>query len=206
MRARMTASEQRARVEAAIEANADDILRYITRRVSQAADAADLLGHVFLALWEGAARIPDTATEARLWCFGVARNVLREHYRSKAKHLALADRLRESLSTAPPPQNDPERAVEERVRADTVRSLVSALDARSKELIIMVHWDGFSIAEAARLLSMNESSARTRHSRALQRLGVALGTSEPDASLDTKRAQPTPDPSDAIAGEPSSAT
>ncbi|MDS0246959.1 RNA polymerase sigma factor [Microbacterium aurantiacum] len=41
---------------------------------------------------------------------------------------------------------------------------------KTRELVMLVHWDGFSIASAARRLSMNESTARTRYGRALQRL------------------------------------
>jgi RNA polymerase sigma-70 factor (ECF subfamily) len=52
----------------------------------------------------------------------------------------------------------------------SVRRAVGRLDERSRELVILVHWDGFSIAQAARLLSMNASTARTRYGRALHRL------------------------------------
>lgn len=50
---------------------------------------------------------------------------------------------------------------------------------------MLVDWDGFSSADASRLLSMNQSTARTRHGRALRRLqrhlegGVRTAISRP---------------------------
>jgi len=174
-----------------VEDNTDDLLRYLQRRVTHPEDAADLLGHVLLALWVNGARVPTTDTDARMWCFGIARNVLREHYRHTAKRLALAGQLREHLRDTALQDNAASTAAEARIRAEGVRTAVVALDKRSRELVMLVHWDGFSIAEAARLLSMNESTARTRHSRALKRLeqklterhahpGVARSTPQPD--------------------------
>ncbi|MEV8218699.1 sigma factor-like helix-turn-helix DNA-binding protein [Microbacterium sp. NPDC077391] len=64
-----------------------------------------------------------------------------------------------------------------------MRAAVVALDAKSRELMMLVHWDGFSLAEAARLLSMNESTARTRHGRALRRLEKELGEYSPSRRL-----------------------
>ncbi|MFD0791891.1 RNA polymerase sigma factor [Microbacterium insulae] len=58
--------------------------------------------------------------------------------------------------------------------AADVRSAVRSLDMKSGELVTLVRWDGFSIAAAARLLGMNESTARTRYQRALQRLERVL--------------------------------
>ncbi len=101
-------------------------------------------------------------------CFG-------EYYRHTAKRIALADDLREHLrSAAQQPDNAADAAAEVRMRAEVVRRAVMSLDARSRELVTLIHWDGFTIAEAARLLSMNESTARTRYGRALQRLQRGL--------------------------------
>lgn len=60
------------------------------------------------------------------------------------------------------------------MNAEAVRQALGALDQRSREVVTLVHWDGFAIAYAARLLSMNESTARTRHARALRRLEQQL--------------------------------
>jgi len=81
--------------------------------------------------------------------------------------------------------------VEARIRAETVRAAVLELDTKSRELVMLVHWDGFTIAEAARLLAVNESTARTRHGRALQLLERELG--ERPLQPEVARSSPQPD-------------
>lgn len=162
-------------IEIVVDDNAHDLLRYLQRRVNQPEDAADLLGRVLLALWENGARVPTADTDARMWCFGIARNMLREHYRHTTKHLTLAIELRDHLRDSTLQDNAADTMVEARIRAETVRAAVMELDTKSRELVMLVHWDGFTIAEAARLLAVNESTARTRHGRALQRLERELG-------------------------------
>lgn len=50
---------------------------------------------------------------------------------------------------------------------------------------MLVHWDGFSIADAARLLSINNSTARTRYGRALRRLERTLQHRDQDTGAVT---------------------
>ena len=176
-------------VEIVVEDNADDLLRYLRRRVNQPEDAADLLGRVLLAVWENGARVPTTDQDARMWCFGVARNILREHYRHTVKQLALADGLRDHLRTSTSLNNGADIAAEAKIRSAEVRHALTSLDERSRELVMLVHWDGFSIAEAARILAINESTARTRHGRALQRLEKHLDHGDPDPEDRPRRSE-----------------
>ena len=166
--------ETRDWVELVIADNIDDLLRYFRRRVDQPEDASDLLGYVLLALWENGARVPTSDTEARMWCFGIARNILREHHRHTIKRIALADQLRHHLRDLASPDNAADTTVVAQDRGRMIREAVRSLDDRSKELVTLVHWDGFTIAEAARVLRINESTARTRHARALKRLEKSL--------------------------------
>lgn len=158
-----------------VEDNADDLLRYFRRRVSDPEDAADLLGQTLLRLWERAAKVPTTDEQARMWCFGIARNVLREHRRGAAQRIGLAEELRAHLRLLPARDNAADTAVLGAFRAQEVASALATLDERSRELVTLIHWDGFSTAQAARVLGMNESTARTRYSRALHRLAPLLG-------------------------------
>jgi RNA polymerase sigma-70 factor (ECF subfamily) len=156
--------------ETVITTNADDLLRYFRRRVDEPEDAADLLGRTLLALWENARKVPAADEAARMWCFGIARNLLREHYRSATKRTSIANALRDYLSDSASVGESADTVLDSDLQAQSVRRAVRRLDERSRELVILIHWDGFSIAQAARLLSMNASTARTRYGRALHRL------------------------------------
>ena len=173
-RHRALPSDLRDRIAIVVSDNAADLLRYLRRRVTAADDAADLLGHVLLRLWENGAKVPTTDEAARMWCFGIARNVLREHARQGVKQLRLADALRRHLRDHPHPHNSADALAASAFTVQTVHVALASLDEQSRELIMLIHWDGFSISDAARLLSMNPSTARTRYARAKERLALLL--------------------------------
>lgn len=189
--------ELRVWIEVVVDDNADDVLRYLRRRVAEPEEASDLLGHVLLALWQNGSRVPTGDTDARMWCFGIARNVLREHFRHTVKRLALADELRDQLRDTTLHGNAADTTAEASMRASEVRKAVASLDKRSRELVTLVHWDGFSIADAARLLAINESTARTRYGRALRRLEARLTEHSRESKIPHARLAP-----DLTTGEP----
>jgi RNA polymerase sigma-70 factor (ECF subfamily) len=163
------------RVTQVIENNGRDLLNYFIRRVSDESDAADLLGNLFLTLWRREDSLPRDPEKARMWCFGIARNVLREHRRKHAHEIAVADSLRTHLSTATHHHiTDPADSVAFQEETDHLHTAIRTLDSRSQELITLVHWDGFTLTAAAAHLGMNSSSARTRYSRARQTLALLL--------------------------------
>ncbi|MGM7670285.1 RNA polymerase sigma factor [Microbacterium sp. A93] len=174
MRRRPLPQEIQGWIEIVVADNADDLLRYFRRRVNEPEEAADLLGRLFLALWEKGGRVPTTDEGARMWCFGIARNVLREHRRKATKAIGLANALRDHIRDAPQPDNSADASAEKMMRAGELRRVMKLLDERTRELLMLIYWDNFSIADAARLLSINESTARTRHGRALRRLEATL--------------------------------
>lgn len=127
-------------------------------------------------------RVPTTVEDARMWCFGIARNTIREHYRRATKQLATADGLREHIRHTAQ-DNAADTVTEAQMRVETVIRALGLLDERSRELVKIIHWDGFSTADAARILTMNQSSARTRYARAITRLKDKLQDENSHAEL-----------------------
>lgn len=159
----MTAASQ---LETLVETAAGDLLGYLARRTREPEDAADLLGDVFATLAEHPERIPADPEQARMWAFGIARNLLRGHFRRATRTDAVTTRLRDSIRTAAAAHpGDDLQALR-----DEVQLAVRTLPERQRELISLVHWDGFSIEQAAAHLGMRASTARTHLSRARTRL------------------------------------
>ncbi|MBO9578068.1 MAG: sigma-70 family RNA polymerase sigma factor [Microbacteriaceae bacterium] len=157
---------RRTPAEAVLAEAAPVLLAYFLRRVAVAEDAADLVSETLAAVWKARRRMPGDAEAARMWCFGVARNVLLHHRRGGGRRDALIDRLRGAISFAPPP------VVTEDALA--VREAVAALPDGLPELVRLVHWDGFTVAEAAELLGIPASTARSQHARAKSLLRDSL--------------------------------
>lgn len=156
-------------VAAAVEANTSALLAYFARRASPE-DAADMFGDALLVAWRRAEDLPADPGEARMWLFGVARRVAADHRRSRRRRSALQDKLVTELAAGGAASVD---SVDERARA-----AVDQLRELDREIIRLVYWDGFTLAEAARLLERPEGTIRSRHHRARRQLRAHLERSE----------------------------
>ncbi|MDJ0379201.1 sigma-70 family RNA polymerase sigma factor [Cryobacterium sp. PH31-L1] len=154
---------------------ASDLLNYLARRVDPPEDAADLLSETFLVAWRRSDRIPDDAEQSRMWMFVTARGVLANHHRGRRRRLALADTLRERLATSQRRSSSEENQT---IVILDVRAALELLPNNQSELVRLVHWDGFTLIEAAQIAGVTESTARGRYERAKNRLRVALSEAE----------------------------
>lgn len=153
-----------------LESCGGDILTYLSRRVGPD-DAPDLLGETMVVAWRRVRELPDDPERARMWLFGVARGTLQNHARGERRRWALADRIRGRVRedfVGPPSDAGVE-----------VRDALSRLDPDLAELVRLVHWDGFSLADAAELLGIPASTARGRYQKAKHELRAALSIEAP---------------------------
>ena len=147
---------------------APDLLRYLERRVASPEDAADLLAETFLTAWRHQSRMPQGHEAARMWMFVTARNLSNNWRRGHHRRSDLATLLRTELATVAPATGSPSAEV-----MDT-RTAVAALPDDLREIVTLVHWDGFTVPEAARIVGIRESTARGRYQRARGKLRDAL--------------------------------
>lgn len=164
---------ERQNAERVLTDTAPDLLAYFRRRVAHVEDAADLVNETVIVAWRTVSRMPREDEQARMWIFGVARNILRRHSRSHARRDALTARLAATLD--PHPWRDDDTGIE-------VRAAIAALPHELAELVRLVHWDGFSLEQAATLMKIPASTARTRHARAKELLRASLAS--PDAHVE----------------------
>lgn len=156
-------------LEPVLAAAAPALLGYFMRRAEIAEDAADLVNETLIAAWKASTRAPADPHSARMWLFGVARNILLHHDRSQRRRDALVARLAQAITVARIPDQD---------AALDVRAAVAALPDDLAELIRLVHWDGFSLNDAAEHLEIPASTARGRHARAKELLRERLEPAE----------------------------
>ncbi len=141
------------------------LLAYIARRALDVDAAPEILNDTLFIAWRKRERLPADAVGARMWLFVVARNCIRNHDRAwnrRRMHESSLSELTEAVTSS----------VDE--GGADVRKLVLDLPDGYRELVMLVHWDGFSIVEAARMLGLGESTARTRYARARDRLRAQL--------------------------------
>jgi RNA polymerase sigma-70 factor, ECF subfamily len=143
--------------------------------------AADLLGEVWLRAFAGRGGYDPAYPDARPWLFGIARNVLRAHWRaSRGDNHAPGGATEESaLAQA---QTDPWDDVVDRLDSATrVRALASAvraLPAEERDVLLLVAWEQLTPAQAATVLGVPQGTARSRLHRARAALRPVLAEEE----------------------------
>ncbi len=164
----------------------DDIVRYCRRRVSDA-DVADAVSETYLTAWRRLDELPD-ADSARLWLFGVARNVIANLHRTRDRR----DRLDLRLSTQPHKTTtpSPESAV---VDETGVIAALATLRPADAELLRLIAWEGLTHAETGVVLGCSANAVGIRLHRARARLAEALTDhthSSPHPSPDPRNEHP----------------
>lgn len=151
------------------------LLLYFERRIEPVEDAAMLLNDLLVVVWKRAASAPSDPEQVRMWMFGIARKLLNNQRRSNYRRSALADQLREQLASRSQPIPPDEAAA--------VRAAVATLPKSQRELVRLVHWDGFTLSEAARITGVGASTARSRYALARAKLTGELTNRAEQPSL-----------------------
>jgi RNA polymerase sigma factor (sigma-70 family) len=142
------------------------LLAYFVRRVTPSEDAADCLSETLVVLWRRRSELPVDDDGVRAWSYGIAKGVLANHHRSRVRHTRLAARLRADLATTP---------IVASIDLDLDAALATLADT-DRELVLLVAWDGFGVAEAGVFFGLSPAAARTRYSRARKSLRSHLAT------------------------------
>lgn len=128
--------------------------------------AHDLVQRTFLGCLEARSRIREGAT-FRAFLFGVARNVLFDHYRLARRdheHLDFTTTTAEDLRPTPSSALDQIREVELLMRA------LRKIPVESQIILEMYYWEGMPAHEIGAALEMPEPTVRTKIRRARLRL------------------------------------
>ena len=123
----------------------------VLRILRQGTTAEEVVQDVFLQLWRNSARY-DLSRPFVPWLLTLARNRALDHLRLKSERQRRREEQTEEfpqIATAAP---EYERALDEKRRAERVRSLVSALNPQQKRAIELAYFQGLSHSEIAEQL------------------------------------------------------
>jgi RNA polymerase sigma-70 factor (ECF subfamily) len=143
---------------------------FIARRLSNSADVDDVVQDVFLRMQRGLGGLRD---EERFgpWVYQVARSAIIDHHRATAKHrVVAADNLAERAPDDVP--EDP-GAVEAEV-AGYIAPFVGMLPSPYREALTLTELEGLTQKQAADMLGISLSGAKSRVQRGRRLLRQAL--------------------------------
>ena len=152
------------------------LLAYALRRAPVEA-ARDAVAETFLAAWRRFDELPEDPLP---WLIGATRKTLASQRRSSARQERLARRLAAASSVPASGPRDPEDAA-------AVRAALARLDARDREALTLVAWDGLTPAQAARSLGCSAVAFRVRLHRARRRFARALAEEQRAAGVESWR-------------------
>jgi RNA polymerase sigma-70 factor (ECF subfamily) len=141
-----------------------DLLAYILRRSRNAEDAADVLAETYLIAWQKLDRVPK-GERARLWLFGVARNLLLKGASRRRSGNALVERLAAELRSA-----DPAHSSVDYERRDALQAVLATLPVRDREILTMTAWESLTPRQIATVMGTSANIVRVRLHRARARL------------------------------------
>jgi len=163
-------NKERADFEQLFRATRADLLTYLLRRAPTVEDAADLLSETYLIAWRRLEVVPH-GEEARLWLYGVARNLLlknagRSRSRAQLTH-RLANELRSAHWASP-------TASEE--QAAKLRYALSRLREKDRELLMLAAWEDLTPTQIATVLGTSANVVRVRLHRIRARVRASLAS------------------------------
>lgn len=149
----------------------DAVFRFFERRVGSG-PAEDLASEVFRIAFERRSSYETgDSSSCRAWLYGIAGNLALKERRRLARYMAAVDRFammgdREDLDHA--------SAVVARVDTEetwlALRAAFEALDDTSREMLLLIAWEGLSYGEVAAAFSIPVGTVRSRLYRIRARL------------------------------------
>lgn len=147
------------------------LLAFARRLVASPEDAADTVSEALTVAWRRRDAMPDDPSSARAWLFGIARKCASNSRRSAGRRSALVVRLGAALRAddATIPGADASAA------GSPLDEALACLGDADRHLVTLVAWDGFTVAQAGRVLGLKASTARSRYMRSRRTLASRLG-------------------------------
>ncbi|HKJ54401.1 MAG TPA: sigma-70 family RNA polymerase sigma factor [Nitriliruptoraceae bacterium] len=144
---------------------------FAVRRLGDRESAEEAVQDTLLKAWRARDRFdPDRGSEAA-WLFAIARNVVIDRLRRRQAR---------PVSSGHFDETDDRVADDERLEVDRlletwqVADALAGLSVEHRDALVLCHWRGHSIAEAARLLDVPEGTVKSRVYYGLRALRLQL--------------------------------
>jgi RNA polymerase sigma-70 factor, ECF subfamily len=141
------------------------VFRYITFRVNDRELAEDLTSEVFLRFLKALRERAAPQTTIRGWLFGVASNLVSDHYRRGYR--APQVELSETIESRAKPVSD---VVEAELQHAELRQAITTLTEDQQHVLALRYGQDMPIQEVARTLGKTEGSIKQLQARAIAAL------------------------------------
>lgn len=174
-------AEREQRFERLYRETAKNLLAFLARRTSNPEDATDLLAETYTIAWRRLDDIPE-GTQATLWLFGVARNLLVKSGHRQRSQQGLVHDLTQELArlAAYRPETTDDGLT------DKMQACLRKLPAKQREILLLTAWEGLKPREIAKITGSTANIVRVRLHHARQQLAREL---RPARTCESRSAQ-----------------
>lgn len=130
------------------------------------ARAEDLVQETLLRAWKHPRVLDQSQGSARAWLFTVARRIAIDGWRSAA--------ARSEVTTDAPPELVQPDGTERALQGWLVAEALGELSAAHREVVNLCYFQGYSVADAAKVLGVAPGTVKSRTHYALRALRLAL--------------------------------
>lgn len=155
--------------------------RYIARRIGTAL-ADDLAAETFATAYRRRNDYDPARGALRSWLYGIATNLLRNHWRAEQQLLELDARLAADAELRHDPEMSDDR-LSASLAAPRIAAALAELVPEQREALLLHAWADLSPAEIGEALGIAPGTARSRLSRARAGLRERLGSFDFDLWL-----------------------
>jgi len=148
------------------------LVAFFLANTSSREAAEDLAQDVFCAALRGAGGFAGRSGAAA-WLFGIARNKLRRHYRSKRYKARLAGRLIDDARHAE--EAGPEERAVQNERQQRLLDAIRRLDDGQREIVLLRVYGELSFREIGEIVGISENHARVLFHRVKLQLHKEMG-------------------------------
>jgi RNA polymerase sigma-70 factor (ECF subfamily) len=164
--------EEPADFEDAFREHFAPVYRFIARRVGTDL-AEDLAAEAFATAYRRRASYDPDRGSLRSWLFGIATNMVREHWRDEQRLLELDARLAPAGTGSF--DDDADSRVVATALAPRIAGALAALAREQRDVLLLYAWADLSHEEISAALGIANGTARSRLSRARAALRAHLG-------------------------------
>jgi RNA polymerase sigma-70 factor (ECF subfamily) len=146
----------------------DALLSWAVGRFRDRRDAEEVVAETLVRAWRHFDQFDPARGSERSWVFGIARNAAVDHFRRSRRH----------LKAVPEPavrdEPDPDQPTERVAEASLVRDALESISEAHREVIVLAHFGGLTVAEIAARLDLPLGTAKSRLFYAMRSMRAAL--------------------------------
>jgi len=145
----------------------DDLYGYVRGLCRDDTAAEDVTAEVFFKAWRSAPRYRPGSNTYRRWLFTIARNEVRDYWRSRQATIPIDGDFQDAAHQDPPPSGDALESLVERG--------LGSLTESQRQVVVLRYYRNKSFEEIASLMGKREGAVRAQLMRALNRMRKVVG-------------------------------